>query len=1321
MKNSRFLMPVMAILTVFAMLGCPVVDDPGQKPSTITVTFIPYAGVKQLKLTIPKDESLGASRYSQVQALQARDGYEFKGWSLTANGEPATVSASSKWTADTTYHGLWKQETEEGQSITITYDLNGFPGEKPANAEATSGEAIGEAALPELTATAEGNYAWLGWSETKGGDVIGADAVFRSDTTLYARWMRYITITYNMNGFPGAEFEAKRVSYGEAIGEEALPALNAPDYRGLGWSLTATGAVITASASFTEDVTLYARHQPAVTVTVTYNLNGFPIRPTAGKGYSAPNGTSNGSNETIVANQDVLIPQAPADKYVVSGEAIGTAAITPLTTGVPGYTWQGWATTAAGTPVTATTVFSSATTLYARYTFSAPAYTPPATLNFDIPYDLHPLRTNISDDWIRGADISNCFEIEQYGGQYRNFNGQVEDIMKILVDNGVNYVRLRLWVDPDAVTNHYSGDGKTNMAVIKVIAARAKAAGMKILLDYHYSDYWADPGQQYVPVSWNVTSAQEMYDKVEEYTRETIQELIDFGARPDMVQLGNEVRSGLLRQKRSGAPSDQFVFSNNNWTQYANAFAAGSRAARSFGNDIKIMIQFDNGGGDNISGFRQFTQTASGGAATTGVNVDYDIIGLSWYTYWSSHGSLSNLYTQIGNLKSTFGKEVVVCESGFGFDFGDDRDYPPGAWKVNFKQGFTDNLSNVYGKKNSGMESQGATRLSGNTQRHVADSGIPYTISSFAGNAENQARGYRAFMDAVAAAGGAGVMWWGADWFAPVMGLNSNVENSALFDFTGRALPALRVLGGIKGPDKAKPGKVTGLAVTITGTTANLTWDTVNTAITNKYRIERATSASGPWTTVDDNITGNNTGNGTYSDAGLAGETTYYYRVSANNANGWGVASDTKNIATGGFVPAGLSITPTVDTAVLTWTALSGATKYEVQRATASTGPWTMVKDDITGTTYTDTGLTPATAYYYRVRGYNTAWGNPCEPVGTTTAALATPTGLRVTGTTTTSLSLAWNAVSGAASYKLYGAQAASAPADSAYTELYSGAVATYTHSGLTEGAVWWYKVSAVYTTHGEGARSAAASGKVGALDLKATISMTSGTLDADFLDSQKAASSTDAKPYTGSDTVINYTIVGMYVANDADNLYVALDFGDKVPIGYNYDRFVVWVSNTSSSAAGVTVGTSTGEGSNLGINNGRITNGQTITGTIHGWAYRMFRNSTVGGSTGRAFNIGTWSNPGSDNWVWQPGGSLAGSKVFKVSIPLAQIGGAVAGNELRVFGAFSQGHGSNANNVGVGSLIPSAAAPGATCSSGTGDIVSVTVNMNNALAYTVK
>ena len=642
---------------------------------SITVTFDPdYTGADPLPITIDVNEALGADNYALVTALETRGGYEFKGWSLSKGGDAVTVNANSAWSAAAAYYGLWQEEVAQGQNITITYHLNGLPASQPAAYTATSGEAIGSAALPSLTPT-DSSYTFLGWSLTEDGELITAAAIFNSATTLYARYDKYITITYNLNGFPGSAPAVKTVKAGEAIGSDALPALSATGYNWLGWATSANGSVIsatesftanqtlfarytqnititynmngfpgatpanhtaisgqaigagalpsrsadgynwlgwatsangsvidgtavftanqtlfarytrvtitltynlngfpgsapaaktvnhgdpigldalpelsapgyywqgwatttngsviTANASFTENQTLYARYTAPSAITITYNLNDFPVKPTNGTGITSSGSTTTASGETTSsgrkenltnANQPVFYAFAPANRTAIG--AIGADAITPLTTDVPGYTWLGWSTTPTGAVVNANTSFAANTTLYARYNFSAPSFTPPASLNFDIPYDLHPLRTNISNDWIRGVDISNCWEIEQYGGKYKNFNGQVEDIMKILIDNGVNYVRLRLWVNPDDVTNHYPGDGNTNMAVIKVIAARAKAAGMKILLDYHYSDYWADPGQQYIPKSWNVPNQQAIYDKVEAYTQETIQ------------------------------------------------------------------------------------------------------------------------------------------------------------------------------------------------------------------------------------------------------------------------------------------------------------------------------------------------------------------------------------------------------------------------------------------------------------------------------------------------------------------------------------------------------------------------------------------------------------------------------------------------------------------------------------------------------------------------------------------------------------------------------------------------------------------------------
>ena len=185
MKNKYFLLPILATLCVCAMLGCP---DPGPGPAkNVTVTFDPsYTDAESLKFTIPKNEALGSSRYTQVIALQDRTGYIFGGWATTQNGDPVAVTADSKWTANTTYYGLWEQEVPPGEDITITYNLNGFPGTAPTAITLESGEAIGPTNLPALSAL---GYTWLGWATTTDGTVINMTASFTANQTLYARYI----------------------------------------------------------------------------------------------------------------------------------------------------------------------------------------------------------------------------------------------------------------------------------------------------------------------------------------------------------------------------------------------------------------------------------------------------------------------------------------------------------------------------------------------------------------------------------------------------------------------------------------------------------------------------------------------------------------------------------------------------------------------------------------------------------------------------------------------------------------------------------------------------------------------------------------------------------------------------------------------------------------------------------------------------------------------------------------------------------------------------------------------------------------------------
>ena len=1112
MKTKYLLATMMAILIVFAMLGCSDPDNSGQ--TTVSVRFIAYGDAVPLVFNIPENEALGNTRLGQVTALQAREEFEFKGWSLIEGGNAETITVNSKWNADTVYYGLWAALVAEGENITITYNLNDFPANQPADYTAKSGQAIGEGALPVLSA---GEYIWRGWSLTVDGSPINAEAVFRSDTILYAR-------------------------------------------------------------------------------------------------------------------------------YIVQGP---------------------------------------------------PPPPPPPPPSFSMPYDLHPLRNAVPSDFIRGVDISNCLEIEQAGGAYRNFDGEIEDIMKILVDNGVNYVRVRLWVDPTKITHngnvHYPGDGNNIMEVTKVIAARAKAAGMKFLLNYHYSDYWADPGQQYVPYIWrDKTTRLDLLDALYDYTVDTIAELTQAGAAPDMVQLGNEIRSGLLRQR--GLAGTQEGYNNgyvlDGWGDFSLALQTASEAVRLAAPNAKIMIHFDNGGASNILGaFENFTRRIDNNRPATYTEVDYDVIGLSWYYLWTSHGSLDNLHSNIRTFKERFGKEVVVAESG-------------SIWSVEN----WDQMGNYAG--NAQLENVSAM----NSPLGFADNSeieIGYrtngTTRYIVASPENQARITRATMDAILDAGGAGFMWWGADWIALnwTTAVRSNSEMAAIFESTldqstnGRALPALKVLGGIRGADVDKPGKITGIKADPDVTTVSISWTKVSGTIADRYQLERADSENGPWTVLSDNIT-----EGTYQDTGLSG--TYYYRVRGSNRNGWGNYSDTVEARTLPFVPTGLSITTTIDTAALTWTALTGAVRYEVSRAAIQAGPWTVLSDNVTTATYNDTGLTPAAGYYYRLRAFGTQWGDYGDTVLAETLPLPAVINFRINTADTSSITLGWNAInSGITGYEIYWANSETEPEDSGYALLNSPAVSAteYIHSGLSVGETYWYKIRAVFTTHGNGPWSAARSYTIGAAELTASIDMTTGTLDDDFLDPLKASSTDDALG-AWNDSYTNYGITKLYVANDEVNLYIALEFGGRQPAAYDFDRLVVWVDNTNSTAGNANIGAM------------MIANTQTTDSTIEAVAYKRMNQNNPGGTDGVAINITAWTKAGNPEWTWKP--TDPADEIIKFSIPLDRIGFAAAGDELKVMAAFSMGW-DNAGDIRVSGLIPRSV------SNASAQDVSITINMDNALSYTVK
>ncbi len=236
-------------------------------------------------------------------------------------------------------------------------------------------------------------------------------------------------------------------------------------------------------------------------------------------------------------------------------------------------------------------------------------------------------------DFIRGADISFLPEIESTGTLFYN-NGQAEDVVTTLKNAGANYIRLRLWKDPSS--------GHSNMAEVKTMAERVRQSGLRVWLTVHYSDTWADPGKQTVPVQWSNLAFPALKNAMVDYTEEILSEI-----HPDIFQIGNETNDGFLW------PIGKL---STNEAQYLQLVAAASAAIRSKAPDTKIMLHY--AGIDGSEYF--FNKTA---------NIDFDYIGLSYYPIY--HGKvLDNVRAKINELGAAHNKKVIIAETSYPFTLG---------------------------------------------------------------------------------------------------------------------------------------------------------------------------------------------------------------------------------------------------------------------------------------------------------------------------------------------------------------------------------------------------------------------------------------------------------------------------------------------------------------------------------------------------------------------------------------------------------------------------------------------------------------------------
>lgn len=254
---------------------------------------------------------------------------------------------------------------------------------------------------------------------------------------------------------------------------------------------------------------------------------------------------------------------------------------------------------------------------------------------------------NLPEDFIFGMDASCVPALEAGGVRYTDHEGNERDVYAILRDNGVNYIRVRVWNDPfDAAGNGYGG-GNCNIDNAIAVGKRATDAGMKLLVNFHYSDFWADPGKQMVPKAWNGMSLEKKSDALYRYTKECLTKLIKAGVDVGMVQIGNETNGAMCGEYR--------------WENITTLMASGSRAVREVCPGALVAVHFTNP--------EKRTNFAHYGKMLDQYGVDYDVFASSYYPYW--HGTMDNLANMLSDIAVTYNKKVMVAETSYAYTTSD--------------------------------------------------------------------------------------------------------------------------------------------------------------------------------------------------------------------------------------------------------------------------------------------------------------------------------------------------------------------------------------------------------------------------------------------------------------------------------------------------------------------------------------------------------------------------------------------------------------------------------------------------------------------------
>jgi len=337
-------------------------------------------------------------------------------------------------------------------------------------------------------------------------------------------------------------------------------------------------------------------------------------------------------------------------------------------------------------------------------------------------------------DLLRGGDVSEIPEVEAQGGKYF-YQGKQEDPFVIMRKAGWNFVRFRIWNHPK--------DGYCDKQHTLALAIRAHEQGLKISLDFHYSDWWADPGKQTKPAAWKSLPFDQLVNATHDYTKEVVDAMIAQGTPPIMVQIGNEIPSGMLWPDGKITGDDP-----KQWHKLAQLLNAGIQGVHEAAGKLPIqtMIHLDRGG-DNKGATWWFDHIQK-------EKVNFDLIGLSYYPFW--HGNLQAMTANVNALAKRYGKDIYIVETA----------YP---WVMDIR-------------------SKGSVHVKGDPAGML--DGYPMTP-------EGQDQFLKTVLNTlrkIPNGRGRGLLYWAPTWISPD-GKPSPYDNLNLFDYQGNALPGFDTIG----------------------------------------------------------------------------------------------------------------------------------------------------------------------------------------------------------------------------------------------------------------------------------------------------------------------------------------------------------------------------------------------------------------------------------------------------------------------------------------------------------------------------------------------